>query len=514
MKLQEAWRHSRQLLGALFLVCNLLVSLVVKAELELQELKILAFTDLHGQIEAGARLATIMKPYLEADPDKERLLITDSGDLLQGSFEASLTRGEAGACLAELLKIDYWVPGNHDWEFGVQRLIDLSNQMPGKMLRGNLKLQGSSAQNYYIVNKGDLKVAVIGLSCENFDTLELFPVDGVSGRSLASYESHQEALARIMTEIRALAEAPEIIVLLMHRGRWSAANDNSLRNLLKPYSEIDLIIGGHSHELVEGSRIGSGWFVQSGRHGNALTVIDVLYDKKRDKVVQISSQQYKADEYEPDSEFLLAAQERLLAWSEGEFDHKRFVVTPAPERAGKTRYNNSHGALALAGMQEAYADGEVYFYVSGGEGKAGEELSIREIFELFPYEDQVVKLTVSEEELTRILTEQLSCAVRYGSNLQFDGLKAKVGAGNRLLSWSLNSGDISAQNINLITNAFAASGGGGRYPELRAITRRCRDNGELIIVAPFRESIIKFLQKSPRKLSLTPFLERIRKSEK
>ncbi len=93
------------------------------------KIRILQTTDVHSFIEHSdnpqeggwLRLATMIKQHRQ----KEDCLLIDCGDTIQGSLSAIASRGEAAVEMLNYLKYDFWVPGNHELDFGIPRYVEL-----------------------------------------------------------------------------------------------------------------------------------------------------------------------------------------------------------------------------------------------------------------------------------------------------------------------------------------------------------------------------------------------------
>jgi 2',3'-cyclic-nucleotide 2'-phosphodiesterase (5'-nucleotidase family) len=81
--------------------------------------------------------------------------------------------------------------------------------------------------------------------------------------------------------VATLKERAEIIVLLTHQGSWAD------RQLAQAFPEIDIIFGGHSHELFRSLVVAEGTdtMVQhSGAHGSTFVELTVTWD--RDQMIE------------------------------------------------------------------------------------------------------------------------------------------------------------------------------------------------------------------------------------
>jgi len=101
----------------------------------------------------------------------------------------------------------------------------------------------------------------------------------MASRRLSAYlfDDPIQAAARCAAQLRATLR-PNLLVALTHIG---LSRD---RELASAVPEIDLIIGGHTHDVLEkGERVGETLIAQAGSHGRYVGRIDIEWDDARDR---------------------------------------------------------------------------------------------------------------------------------------------------------------------------------------------------------------------------------------
>ncbi len=81
-----------------------------------EEVTLLAFSDSHARLGGLNRLRVLAERERADAPD---LLLIDAGDTLQGTFEGAYDRGAAVLAMLNAMRVDIWVPGNHDFDAGM-----------------------------------------------------------------------------------------------------------------------------------------------------------------------------------------------------------------------------------------------------------------------------------------------------------------------------------------------------------------------------------------------------------
>jgi 2',3'-cyclic-nucleotide 2'-phosphodiesterase (5'-nucleotidase family) len=119
-------------------------------------------------------------------------------------------------------------------------------------------------RSYVIHDTGDWRVLIFGLTVP-------MVTERMWERKLSAYvfDAPVRSAVRLLPDIRS-RQNPDLTVALTHIGLRLD------RELAAKLPEIDLIIGGHSHELLpQGERVGETLIVQAGSHGRYIGVVDV-----------------------------------------------------------------------------------------------------------------------------------------------------------------------------------------------------------------------------------------------
>lgn len=143
--------------------------------------------------------------------------------------------------------------GNHDVDQGLSGLVpQLELLRAAKVCANACGVPG--VVPYRLIERQNLKVAVLGVTLEE---MGLFQPDRNIPR--IQFRSARSSLHEILSQVRHHAD---LVVLLSHCGL-----DTDVR-LAQEVAGIDLIVGGHSHDLLrEPLRVGNTWVVQAGAYG-------------------------------------------------------------------------------------------------------------------------------------------------------------------------------------------------------------------------------------------------------
>lgn len=218
-------------------------------------------SDVHSNLENLARAKTLVDAQKYINPDT---ILLDAGDFSMGTLFQSLFSSDAAELsVLSMLGTDVMTLGNHEFDFGSQALVDMLNKavknnkkIPSfvlsnvdweydndytKLLKENLVDTGIISE-YIILNKNDLKIAVIGTFGE--DAIFCSPLCELKFINMV------DATKSLVAKLKA-TENPDMIICLSHGGTSDKPKDSEDENLAKAVPELDLIISGHSHTKLE-----------------------------------------------------------------------------------------------------------------------------------------------------------------------------------------------------------------------------------------------------------------------
>jgi 2',3'-cyclic-nucleotide 2'-phosphodiesterase (5'-nucleotidase family) len=228
------------------------------------------------------RLATLLK---RERGQAERHVTLDTGDCFQGAPIFNIFNGEAEIRAQSQVGLDAAVIGNHEFDKGVDNYVDQFGQwgtfaalaanydLEDPSIPGNKRL-GEVAQPYVILNRGGLRIAVIGHG--NFSSLNSI---GEGGNSIGATPMEHNAVTQLYIDL--LAPSVDVIGVITHLGmdydiglvegyrQYIPTSQNPPRNQecielkgedtweckVPPVNGIDFILGGHLHLVLNPPRV-------------------------------------------------------------------------------------------------------------------------------------------------------------------------------------------------------------------------------------------------------------------
>ena len=197
---------------------------------------------------------TLYKKELESEYDN--VFLVDSGDSIQGAPIGSISKGQEITKFMNYVGYDVVTLGNHEFDFGVDALMDCVEAFDGTYVCANFCTPDGLPilDAYRILDAGDIKIGLLGaVTPEVFAKTSLHDVVNESGEPMYNFfyddteDKLCEALQNCIDGIR--AQGADYVILLSHLG-----NDETvlpqfrMETVLAGLSGLDAVFDGHSHE--------------------------------------------------------------------------------------------------------------------------------------------------------------------------------------------------------------------------------------------------------------------------
>ena len=179
---------------------------------------------------------------------EEHILLLDSGDIFQGTPYFNTFHGVLEMKCMSRLGYDASTMGNHDFDIGMDGFIKAKKHAHVPFLCANYDfsktiLKGET-QAFKIFNKGNLKIGVFGVGVE---------LNGLVPRAAYGdtvYNDPIEIANETATKLK--KEKCDLIICLSHLG-FEYQDDKivSDKMLARNSSDIDIILGGHTHTFLD-----------------------------------------------------------------------------------------------------------------------------------------------------------------------------------------------------------------------------------------------------------------------
>lgn len=234
----------------------------------------------HPGLGGFARINALVKKIRATE---EHTLLLDCGDIYQGTPYFNFFKGEAELKLMSKIGYDAGTIGNHEFDNGLVGISSQMKHMNFPFINSNYDFTGTELEGeikpYQIFNKGNIKIGVFGLGVE---------LDGLVSSKNCEGVVYNDPIfvAEDMVKILKEEQNCDLVICLSHIGYSAEEGEVSDLYLAKNTSGIDVILGGHSHTLLEtATRVrnlnGNEVVInQVGWAGIALGRIDFYIDKE------------------------------------------------------------------------------------------------------------------------------------------------------------------------------------------------------------------------------------------
>lgn len=445
----------------------------------LKEITIIHYNDTHGRVEENEKNGELgyakIKTYFDYKNVADNAILLDAGDTLHGTILANIAQGESVIKAANKMGLTAMTAGNHDFNYGYQRLLDLRKLANFNIMGSNvIDEDGNPILNTgSIVNVDGLNIGIFGLSTPETKTKS----SPVNTEGLTFVDSVETAKAEVE---KLKAEGADIVVCLSHLGINEESEETSTK-IADNVDGIDVIIDGHSHTQLDNGMVKKTTLVaQTGAHGYNLGEVTLLVDKDgKVKTKYAKLQPYKKMKYIHANQDVLdvvneytEANKEVLGQKVGETEVDLDGVRENV-RTGETNL----GDFISDAMKDAIG-ADVTITNGGGirDSLAKGEITKGGVLTVFPFTNFLVKIEVTGADIKAALEHGLSDTPNQagkfpqiaGMTVKYDSSKA---AGEKVTEVLVNGEALDPdKTYQLATNDFMAIGGDG-YEMFKGKTR-------------------------------------------
>lgn len=185
--------------------------------------------------------------------EEENVLLLDAGDIFQGTPYFNIYKGEPEIKAMSLLGYDCATMGNHDFDAGLEGFDAQLKHANFPFVTSNYDFSNTildkKTKAYHIIQKGQIKVGIFGIG------VQLYGLVPKNSYGKTRYNDPINVANKTAKELKEKNKC-DFIICLSHLGYEYKSNKISDLKLAKKTTNIDLIIGGHSHTfLAEPTRV-------------------------------------------------------------------------------------------------------------------------------------------------------------------------------------------------------------------------------------------------------------------
>ncbi|MEI5989857.1 hypothetical protein A5881_001350 [Enterococcus termitis] len=241
----------------------------------MDKVTILSTTDVHGFLTAAANEENGLCSLPAIAENYHAPILIDNGDFLVGSPQTTFFNTTMDISplieLANIIGFDVMIPGNHDFDYGIDFLKRQVAAFNGKYLCANVLDMSDELifEPYTIIERGNLKVGVIGV------------ITGAMPQ-ITDYEQIKDlkfidVIESLKHWVPIVREQVDVLIVSYHGGierdmltgqptQYDTGEDQTYR-IISEIAGIDGLICGHQHRVNAGV-LNDTVFVQPGYRGN------------------------------------------------------------------------------------------------------------------------------------------------------------------------------------------------------------------------------------------------------
>lgn len=377
----------------------------------LKKLTLLHSNDLHGDFLAekvDEKLiggVSRLSGYINKVRNEEKNVIYSiSGDMFRGSLIDSEFQGLSTIEIMNMLAPDVVTIGNHEADYGLAHMLFIEKCASFPIINANMyiKYVGTRLFNSHFIKEIDgMRVMFIGILTE--EVLKNTKSEGVVG-TLIDIQDAVSEISKICDAYR--TEDVDLTVLLTHIG---IEEDKKLAEALDPACGVDIIIGGHSHTLLEEPCIAAGIpIVQAAVGTDQIGRFDIMVDTDKNCIdsytwqcIPITEENCPRDE----------ALEKVVSEYKDYTDEKYGRILTRFPRVYKHPKRNMETELGdlLAECMREQIGVDLVLLGSGSIRKTslGPAVTFRDFLEIFPFAEPAFGFRLTGKQLRHIVTFML-----------------------------------------------------------------------------------------------------------
>lgn len=339
-----------------------------------------------------------------------------AGDMFRGSIIDSEYKGLSTIEIMNVLAPNVVTIGNHETDYGIAHLLFLEKCAKFPIINANLYIRTNQARLFKphaILEVDGMKILFIGILTE--EVLAQTKGDGLIGSFVGINEAAAE-VGRICNAYNAIDI--DFTVLLTHIG---FEEDKRLAAILDPAWGVDVIIGGHSHTFItEPARVNDILIVQAGTGTDQIGRFDIVVDTENNCVseykwqaVPINNEHCPRD---PEIDKLINSYKEKT-----DVKYNRMVTRFRRELTHPDRNRETELGGLFSDIFKEMLDLDIMLLGSGSirAEKLGPLVLYSDLVESFPYDDSITMITVTGEQLRRMILFMLRDEVWQGAHCEF-----------------------------------------------------------------------------------------------
>ena len=418
------------------------------ADAKSNDIVILHTDDVHCGVTDGMGYAGVAAYKAEMLKTHNYVALVDCGDAIQGEPIGTLSAGSYLVDIMNEVGYDFATFGNHEFDYKMPRLAELTQQAKYEYLACNLKYIGTGTSElkykpYEIVDYGGTKVAYIGIvTPESFSKSTPAYFQDENGNYIYSFCEDDSGTA-LYTAVQETvdtvrAAGANYVIALAHLGNEGITDIWTSEAVIAHTSGIDALLDGHDHNVLikkvankDGKEI---YMSQPGQKQGKLENLGKLTIKTDGTITAELVTAKGFIERDADITAYIKNIQDTFQASVDEVVAKSLVTLPDKDANGERLVRNHETALGdlAADAFRVMMDADIGIMNGGGLRKAikAGDITLNDILKVFPWGNLPCKMEVTGQTVLDMLEMG---AMKYpkesGGFLSVSGLKYTIMAG-------------------------------------------------------------------------------------
>ena len=210
--------------------------------------------DVHCAVDGYAKLAGLR----DAIADTADVFLVSNGDYVQGQTVGAISKGQYIVDIMQKMDYDAVTIGNHEFDYGMERMFQLLRQVPVPIVCCNLydvRLGRNAFAPYVMKRLGNKKIAFLGVVTPTSMEDEAYAFK--DERDSIIYDLQIEDIPVLVQ--RAVDEArragADYVIVDSHLGERENARHSDSHLMVAKTSGIDIVLDGHSHAVIQADTV-------------------------------------------------------------------------------------------------------------------------------------------------------------------------------------------------------------------------------------------------------------------
>lgn len=403
-----------------------------------KDVVVLYTNDVHCAIDQYPMLAGYKAMLEEAG---NYVVLVDAGDAIQGAPVGTMSQGEYLVDIMNEMGYDIAVPGNHEFDYGMQQFLTLANEKAKyKYISANfmdLAADKPVFDAYTIKEFNGVKVAFVGVSTPKTltsSTPAYFMND--AGEFIYGFcqdEIGEKLYTTVQTAVDSAKKAgADYVIALTHLGIEAETSPYMSTELIENTTGIDAVLDGHSHSVLQCERVKNkdGEYVLLSSTGTKLNNIGMMVISKSGNISTglVETPQTPSAEMETFIGTIKAKYEDVLKQVVAKTDYDLVINDPETQARLIRNAETNLGDLC-ADAYRAVAGADIAFVNGGGiraDIKKG-DITYNDILTVQPYGNSLCVVEATGQEILDAL--EMGARVtpsESGGFLQVSGLTYEI----------------------------------------------------------------------------------------